>query len=163
LSWMRLPQLTGFFRHLPRVWQLRHNFSAYEAAYIALTEKLGAALVTRDIRLACPRPCGTRGAFLVCAGSCVTHTSASQKRAWPLTPTDRPLDDLKRSSATIVSTSMTCRQPARTEVTSTPFENCWSCMDSNGARGIAMPHPDTFFLEARLPAIAARDFGGDPP
>ena len=37
---------------LPRIWQLRHNFSAYDAAYIVLTEKLGAALVTRDGRLA---------------------------------------------------------------------------------------------------------------
>jgi predicted nucleic acid-binding protein len=37
---------------LPRIWQLRHNFSAYDAAYIALAERLGAALVTRDARLA---------------------------------------------------------------------------------------------------------------
>jgi predicted nucleic acid-binding protein len=36
---------------LPRIWQLRHNFSAYDAAYIVLAEKLGAALITRDARL----------------------------------------------------------------------------------------------------------------
>jgi len=37
---------------LPRIWQLRDNFSAYDAAYIALAEKLGAPLITRDVRLA---------------------------------------------------------------------------------------------------------------
>jgi predicted nucleic acid-binding protein len=37
---------------LPRIWQLRHNFSVHDAAYIVLAEKLGAALVTRDGRLA---------------------------------------------------------------------------------------------------------------
>jgi predicted nucleic acid-binding protein len=37
---------------LPRVWQLRHNFSAYDAAYVGLAEKLGAPLITRDGRLA---------------------------------------------------------------------------------------------------------------
>jgi predicted nucleic acid-binding protein len=40
------------FALLPRIWQLRHNFSTYDAAYIVLAEKLGAALVTRDSRLA---------------------------------------------------------------------------------------------------------------
>ncbi len=37
---------------LSRVWQLRHNFSAYDAAYITLAEELRAVLVTRDGRLA---------------------------------------------------------------------------------------------------------------
>ncbi len=37
---------------LPRIWRLRHDFSAYDAAYIVLAEKLGAALFTRDARLA---------------------------------------------------------------------------------------------------------------
>jgi predicted nucleic acid-binding protein len=36
---------------LTRIWQLRHNFSAYDAAYIVLAKNLGAALVTRDARL----------------------------------------------------------------------------------------------------------------
>jgi predicted nucleic acid-binding protein len=36
---------------LGRIWQLRHNLSAYDAAYVALAEKLGATLVTRDGRL----------------------------------------------------------------------------------------------------------------
>jgi predicted nucleic acid-binding protein len=37
---------------LPRIWQLRHNLSAYNAAYAALAENLGAVLLTRDCRLA---------------------------------------------------------------------------------------------------------------
>jgi predicted nucleic acid-binding protein len=36
---------------LPRIWQLRHNLSAYDAAYVVLAEKLGATLITRDGRL----------------------------------------------------------------------------------------------------------------
>jgi predicted nucleic acid-binding protein len=40
------------FVFLPRVWHLRHNFSAYDAAYIALAEELDAPLITRDRRLA---------------------------------------------------------------------------------------------------------------
>ena len=37
---------------LPGIWQLRHNLSAYDAAYVVLAEKLGATLLTRDARLA---------------------------------------------------------------------------------------------------------------
>jgi predicted nucleic acid-binding protein len=37
---------------LPRIWNLRHNLSAYDAAYVALAEALDAPLVTRDRRLA---------------------------------------------------------------------------------------------------------------
>jgi len=37
---------------LPRIWQLRNNLSAYDAAYVALSEKLDATLITRDARLA---------------------------------------------------------------------------------------------------------------
>jgi predicted nucleic acid-binding protein len=37
---------------LPRIWQLRHNVTAYDAAYIALAEALGAPLLTRDAALA---------------------------------------------------------------------------------------------------------------
>lgn len=40
------------FVFLSRIWQLRNNLSAYDAAYVALAENLGATLVTRDARLA---------------------------------------------------------------------------------------------------------------
>ena len=37
---------------LPRVWELRHNLTAYDAVYVALAEVLDAPLLTRDRRLA---------------------------------------------------------------------------------------------------------------
>jgi predicted nucleic acid-binding protein len=37
---------------LPRIWELRHNWTAYDAAYIALAEALDASLITRDRALA---------------------------------------------------------------------------------------------------------------
>ncbi len=43
------------YRHQPlndRVWDLRHNITAYDATFIALAEALSAPLVTCDARLA---------------------------------------------------------------------------------------------------------------
>lgn len=37
---------------LSRVWDLRHNFTAYDAVYVALAEALDATLLTRDRHLA---------------------------------------------------------------------------------------------------------------
>ncbi|MGH7101847.1 MAG: type II toxin-antitoxin system VapC family toxin [Acetobacteraceae bacterium] len=43
------------YRHdflLPRIWALRDNLTAYDAAYVALAEALDSPLLTRDRRLA---------------------------------------------------------------------------------------------------------------
>lgn len=54
-----LEDLAGFpivrYSHEPflfRIWELRHNVTAYDAAYLALAEALAAPLVTRDAKLA---------------------------------------------------------------------------------------------------------------
>lgn len=38
--------------HLPRIWELRDNVTAYDASYVALAEALGCPLLTADARLA---------------------------------------------------------------------------------------------------------------
>lgn len=50
---------------LPRIWQLRENVSAYDAAYVALAERMGATLLTADGRLS--RAPGLRCPFQVVA------------------------------------------------------------------------------------------------
>lgn len=35
----------------PRIWELRHNLTPYDASYVALAEILGAPLLTADARL----------------------------------------------------------------------------------------------------------------
>jgi predicted nucleic acid-binding protein len=42
----------GVERLLPRLWELRNNQTAYDAAYVALAESLHLPLITRDRRLA---------------------------------------------------------------------------------------------------------------
>jgi predicted nucleic acid-binding protein len=37
---------------LPRVWELRHNLTAYDATYVALAEARDVTLLTRDRRVA---------------------------------------------------------------------------------------------------------------
>lgn len=48
---------------LERVWQLRSNLTAYDAAYIALAEFLVAPLLTLDSRMARARPGATVEVF----------------------------------------------------------------------------------------------------
>jgi predicted nucleic acid-binding protein len=37
---------------LDRIWRLRHNLTAYDAAYVGLAEELKAPLITRDQKIA---------------------------------------------------------------------------------------------------------------
>jgi hypothetical protein len=54
---------------------------------------------------------------------CVLENAVIHEFILECTP-DGPLAGLKAFSITMATTSMTCRLPARTEVTPTPFENC---------------------------------------
>ena len=56
----------GTFSMLDRVWQLRHNLTAYDAAYVALAEALQCPLVTADARIS--RAPGLRCAVTVLPG-----------------------------------------------------------------------------------------------
>lgn len=52
-DWSRLSILRyPHEQFMDRIWHLRHNLTAYDAAYVALAEFLGAPLLTRDARLA---------------------------------------------------------------------------------------------------------------
>jgi predicted nucleic acid-binding protein len=56
----------GTFSMLDRVWELRHNLTAYDAAYVALAETLQCPLVTGDARIS--RAPGLRCAVTVLPG-----------------------------------------------------------------------------------------------
>lgn len=45
-------ELFPYEPHAQRVWELRHNLTAYDAWYVALAESLSAPLVTLDQRIA---------------------------------------------------------------------------------------------------------------
>lgn len=48
-TWIQLQPVTGL---TDRIWELRHNFTPYDAAYIVLAEALDLPLVTCDAKLA---------------------------------------------------------------------------------------------------------------
>ena len=62
---IRLWRMLDVQRHehepfMVRIWQLRNNFSAYDAIYVALAEALSAPLITADRRLAAAPGSGIR-------------------------------------------------------------------------------------------------------
>ncbi|MGQ0625695.1 MAG: type II toxin-antitoxin system VapC family toxin [Sporichthyaceae bacterium] len=54
-------ELFAYAAFAPRVWELRHNLSAYDALYVAIAESVDADLATLDRRLA--RASGPRCGF----------------------------------------------------------------------------------------------------
>ena len=56
-------QYIAVWPYAKRVWELRHNVSAYDACYVAIAEAMGCALLTRDHRLA--RANGVRAPIIV--------------------------------------------------------------------------------------------------
>nr|WP_062339025.1 type II toxin-antitoxin system VapC family toxin [Herbidospora sakaeratensis] len=47
-TWIHLQPVSGF---IDRIWELRHNFTPYDAAHIVLAEALELPLVTCDAKL----------------------------------------------------------------------------------------------------------------
>ena len=45
-------QLLPFYPLADRVWELRHNFSSYDATYVAAAEVIDAQLATLDLKMA---------------------------------------------------------------------------------------------------------------
>lgn len=53
LAWQQLEiDRVDVFPFLDVIWQLRENLTAYDAAYVAVAMRLGAPLITRDMRMA---------------------------------------------------------------------------------------------------------------
>lgn len=53
LAWQQLEiDRVDAFPFLDVIWQLRENLTVYDAAYVAVAMRLGAPLITRDMRMA---------------------------------------------------------------------------------------------------------------
>jgi predicted nucleic acid-binding protein len=105
---------------LPRVWELRHNLTAYDAVYVALAEALDAPLLTRDRLLAAGRgtPCPYRPGIEGC-GRRRRHPGSRTRTYEPTPQVDRrqhtPLPTLRRGPA----------PRSRTSVCVSRGQRCW--------------------------------------